>query len=397
LYYIRTRDIILPLHFYPKGGVVEKGVIDKNGIYWLDYRFNGRRLRKKIGPSKKLAETVMQKIRVQIAEGKYLDVKKEEKKISFNDFAQIYEDSYGKKKRSWNSTDKLYLVRLKAFFGSKNLDEITPLFVQKYRIARREQKTRRHTVASAAYINRELACLKCMFSRAVEWGHAKDNPVKKVKFEKENNSRVRFLEKDELKKLLDHCHPSLKAIVLVAVNTGMRKEEIRTLKWRDVDFKRGFVTLLKTKNGETRNVPLNQTTVEILMSIPKHARSPYIFCNSEGNLYNFRTSFMTALKNAEIKDFRFHDLRHTAASYLAMGGVDLNTIRDILGHKSLDMVLRYAHLSRSHQASAVGILDKEMDTFWTPRGKTHDVSKRAEAASSLTSESYENSGAVAKW
>jgi len=90
-------------------------------------------------------------------------------------------------------------------------------------------------------------------------------------------------------------------------------------------------------------------------------------------------------------------LRHTAASYLAMAGVDLNTIRDILGHKSLDMVLRYAHLSRSHQASAVGILDREMDTFWTPRGKTHAVSKRAEDASSLTLSSYEISGAVAKW
>ena len=376
---------------------MEKGVIDKNGIYWLDYRFDGRRMLKKIGSSKKLAETVMQKIRVQIAEGKYLDVKKEEKKINFNDFAQIYANTYGEKKRSWSSTDKLYLVRLKAFFGSKNLDEITPLFVQKYRIARREQKTRRHTIASAAYINRELACLKCMFSRAVEWGYAKENPVKKVKFEKENNSRVRFLEKDELKKLLDHCHPMLKAIVLVAVNTGMRKEEIRTLKWRDADFERGFVTLLKTKNGETRNVPLNKTAKEILMSIRKHARSPFIFCNSEGNLYNFRTSFMTALKNAEIKDFRFHDLRHTAASYLAMGGVDLNTIRDILGHKSLDMVLRYAHLSRSHQASAVGILDKEMDTFWTLGGKTGGVSKSIEVASSLKSSSYEISGAVAKW
>ena len=79
---------------------MEKGVIDKNGVYWLDYRFNGRRLRKRIGPSKKLAETVMQKIRVQIAEGKYLDVKKEEKKIKFNDFAQIYASTYGEKKRS---------------------------------------------------------------------------------------------------------------------------------------------------------------------------------------------------------------------------------------------------------------------------------------------------------
>lgn len=145
----------------------------------------------------------------------------------------------------------------------------------------------------------------------------------------------------------------------------MRGEEIRTLKWRDVDFQRGFATLYRTKNGEVRNVPLNQTARETIMAIPKHPGSPYIFCNSKGNLYNFRASFMKALEKANISNFKFHDLKHTAASYLAMACVDLNTIRDILGHKSLSMVLRYAHLSKSHQANAVSILDKQMDTFGT--------------------------------
>ena len=183
----------------------------------------------------------------------------------------------------------------------------------------------------------------------------------------------------------------------MAVNTGMRREEIRTLKWRDVDFQRGFVTLYRTKNGEIRNVPLNRTAKETIMAIPKHANSPFIFCNSDGNLYNFRASFMTAMKNAEIKDFRFHDLRHTAASYLAMAGIDLNTIRDILGHKSLGMVLRYAHLSMSHQMNAVSVLDRQMDTFWTKRAPDPRVEEKAEVASSLTAVSSDNFGAVAKW
>ena len=185
--------------------------------------------------------------------------------------------------------------------------------------------------------------------------------------EKENNSRLRFLEKEELKKLFDCCSDELKPIVLLAVNTGMRKAEIQYLKWRDVDFNRGFITLHTTKNGETRRVPLNNTAKEALVRVRKNPASPYIFCKSDGNPYNFRNSFENALERAQIKDFRFHDLRHTAASYLAMSGVDLRTIMEIMGHKSLDMVMRYAHLSPSHQSNAVSRLDVQMDTIWSPR------------------------------
>ena len=106
---------------------------------------------------------------------------------------------------------------------------------------------------------------------------------------------------------------------------------------------------------------------------------------------------MKALKNAGISNFKFHDLRHTAASYLAMSGVDLNTIREILGHKSLSMVLRYAHLSKSHQANAVSILDRQMVTLWSPKVMEPKSEKKTEVASSLTTTSSELHGAVAKW
>jgi len=98
-------------------------------------------------------------------------------------------------------------------------------------------------------------------------------------------------------------------------------------------------------------------------------QNSYIFCNKFGNLYNPRVPFKRALTKAKISDFKFHDLRHTAASYLAMSGIDLNTIRAILGHKSIRMVLRNAHLSDTHQANAVAVLDEKMDTIWSSRAK----------------------------
>ena len=252
------------------------GVFVKSGNFWIDYYANGCRQREKVGPSKTLAKQALKKRQVEVAEGKFLDVKKKEPKIRFKEFADLYAENYGKKKRSWGSTDKMYLKKLTAFFGEKYLHEINSFLVLQYQAARREQDTYRKTKPSVAYINRELACLKCMFSQAIEWGHSKENPVKKVKFDKEKNSRTRFLEKEELTALLDNCHPVLRAIVLVAVNTGMRREEIRTLKWRDVDIQRGFASLFVTKNEEVRNVPLNQTARETLMSIPKHPSSPYM-------------------------------------------------------------------------------------------------------------------------
>ena len=359
------------------------GVFIKRNCYWIDYYVNGRRRREKVGTSKTLAEKALMKRRVLVAEGRFLDVKSEQR-TRFKEFADIYVRDYAKSKRSFETTDVTYLKRFGLFFGDKHLHEITTQLVQRYQSIRRSQVNYKKKLPAPSYINRELACLKCMFNRAIDWGYAKENPVKKVKFAKENNERTRFLEKSELKTLLDCSDERLRPVILFAVNTGMRLGEIQGLKWGDVDFARGFITLRETKNGETRHVPMNCTVKDILLSFKTKTNDPesYIFCNKFGNLYNPRVPFKRALTKAKISNFRFHDLRHTAASYLAMAGIDLNTIRMILGHKSIRMVLRYAHLSDTHQAKAVAVLDEQMVTIRSPEQKNGKMLEIKESASS---------------
>ena len=141
-------------------------------------------------------------------------------------------------------------------------------------------------------------------------------------------------------------------------------EGIFRLKWQDVDFQRNIIYLHDTKNGEKRVVPMNETVKNALISVCKHPESVYIFCYPNGEpVRDVRFAWFEALKRLGITDFRFHDLRHTAASHMVMSGVDLNTVREILGHKSLSMTLRYAHLSQSHKQRAVEALAKHLDSF----------------------------------
>ncbi|MBU4303748.1 MAG: site-specific integrase [Candidatus Omnitrophica bacterium] len=157
------------------------------------------------------------------------------------------------------------------------------------------------------------------------------------------------------------------------------------LRWRDIDIKRGIIHLLDTKNGEKRDVPMNEITQKTIIGVLKHPDTQYIFCNNEGLPYgDIKKSWLTAVKKSNIIDFHFHDLRHTFASQLVMSGVDLNTVRELLGHKSLEMTLRYSHLSPDHKKHAVDILGKRMDTFWT-LGKVEKISQE-----STVSQVFEN-------
>lgn len=336
----------------------------KDGNWYIDYYANGRRKREKIGTSKVLAETVLRKRKVEIAEGKFLDVRKEQK-IKFEDFSEEYLNIYSKpNNRSWKDNDLPNIRRLKAFFSGRYLHEITPLLVEKFKIERSK-------AVSPATTNRSLTCLKSIFNKAIAWGRFNGvNPVKGVKFFPEDNQRTRYLEKEEVVKLLKHCKGHLKPIVIVALNTGMRKGEILNLKWHDIDFNRGIIYLLKTKNNEKREIPMNDAVKTALIKVRKYPESPYIFCDKNGEPFrDVRKSFFTVLKKTGIINFRFHDLRHTFASHLVMSGIDLNTVRELLGHKSLEMTLRYSHLSPNHKKRAVDILGRQMDTFWTPEPK----------------------------
>ncbi|MBU4311794.1 MAG: tyrosine-type recombinase/integrase [Candidatus Omnitrophica bacterium] len=329
-------------------------IIRKRGkSYFVDYRYHGRRYREIIGSNRKLAELVLKKRTVEIQEGKHLDVKPEAERIKFEVFADEFFRLHCEpnKKPSSIQSDKSIIKTLKSYFSGRYLYEIGSKLVEEYKLQRRKN-------VGPATTNREVAALKCIFGKAVEWGKVKDNPVRKVKLFKEPNARTRYLEKPEIRKLIDCCSPHLRPIVIVAVNTGMRKGEILKLKWNDIDFKMNLIYLIETKNNEVRKAPMNDTVRKTLMKIPKHPGSPYVFCNAKGRRFsNVRKSFDTALKKAEIKGCVFHSLRHSFGSHLVMLGIDLKTVQELLGHKSIAMTERYSHLSPSHKARAVEILD----------------------------------------
>lgn len=194
---------------------------------------------------------VLNKRKIEIAEGKFLDKKKDEK-LKFEIFAEEYLELHSKvNNKSWRKSDLLNIQVLNKTFTGKYLQEIIPYFVEKFKAERAKE-------VAPATVNRNLACLQSIFNKAIAWGKfSGENPVRKVKLFKENNQRLRFLEKEEMSKLLGNCNKTLRSIVILAINTGMRKGEIMGLKWRDIDFQRGIIYLYYTKNGEKREIPIN--------------------------------------------------------------------------------------------------------------------------------------------
>jgi integrase len=240
-------------------------------------------------------------------------------------------------------------------FGNLRLSEITSLAIERYKGQRKQDGV------SEVTINRELAFLKNLFMKAMEWGHAADNPVKPVKFYREDNGRVRVLTEEEEMQLLVCCPPQLRPLVVTALHTGFRASELLSLTWTDVDFRRQRVTVQAAyaKNGESRSVPMNAVVRTTLWTLQQQGSGgSRVFCTRQGTPYrSFHQTFITAVRKARLADVTFHDLRHTFASRLVMAGVDLATVKELLGHKHLAMTLRYTHLSSDHKQAAVQALE----------------------------------------
>ena len=208
-----------------------------------------------------------------------------------------------------------------------------------------------------------MACLKHFFHKAEEWGIIAENPARGSKIYKENNRRLRFLTIEECKSLLNSCPTStLNKIIELALNTGMRKGELLWLERDHVNLRQAYLEILNQKNGEYDTIPLNKRAVEILQSIPRRLDSKYFFPGKKPGkpFKDLKRQFDKAVKKANLEKVTFHTLRHTAASYLVMSGVDLATVKEILRHKSISMTLRYAHLSPKHKQSAVEALSKAL-------------------------------------
>jgi len=343
------------------------GVYKKGKNWYIDYYVKGRRKRRKIGPSKKLAQQVLEDVRLKIAKGEYLGVY-DEKKIPFEDFSQQYLafSKANKAMSTYQRRDKVSIAHLTSFFKGRYIFEITPRMIEKYKAARWEK-------VAPATVNRELACLKHMYTKALEWGYLKTNPAKGVKSLKEPPGRLRYLRPEEVKKLLDVCHGYLRSIVITALNTGMRKGEILALRWQDVDLENRKVTVRNAKNNEARVIPINQTLYQELSNLSGQSDGEYVFTNGDDRpIGDIKKGFSAALKRARISDFHFHDLRHTFGSHLVMQGIDLKTVQQLMGHRQIKTTMRYSHLSPEYVQEAIS----RLDGVWTLFGHQKKNKKR---------------------
>jgi integrase len=225
---------------------------------------------------------------------------------------------------------------------------------------------KRLTEVRPASVNRELASLKRTYNVAIADGLLETNPVRQVKLLQENNARVRYLTDVEEVRLRAEMRETHWVVVALALNTGLRRGELFALRWDDVDCATNVLTILRTKSGRTRHVPMNAAVRAILGALESRGRSPYVLPSANGarprDAHNFvGRVFAPALKGAGIEDFRWHDLRHTFASRLVMQGVDLRSVQEFLGHTDIKMILRYSHLSPAHLLAAVERLPSRTD------------------------------------
>jgi integrase len=340
-------------------------VFKKQGVYWIDYYVNGRRKRERIGPDKRLAETVLKKRKVELAEGKYLD-KRRIPRCTFQELASVYLEWAKANHRGYAST-RSRIPHLTDEFGVSQLSTITPLMVDRY-IARRA------AMRKPATVNREIQLLHHLFRKAQEWGKALGNPVTRQHLLRVNNRRLRYLSLVEMRRLLAQADEALRPLLITALHTGCRRGELFRLTWPDVELTRGVIRVVDTKNGERREIPMTETLRATLQHLPRRVDSAYVFPGQRGQrLVDIRHRFNRALQAADIEGVVFHDLRHTFASHLVMAGVDLLTVKEFLGHKDIKMTLRYAHLAPDYKRAAISRLDTYMDTST----KSADLDKAA--------------------
>jgi len=323
----------------------------RGNTYYIGYSLNGRWVRKAIGPSKKLAMLAEKKIRLDIAKGEYLGIV-ESKKLLFEELCEEYlQFSKANKTAQSHRRDQTSIKNLLATFKGKLMAKISARDVELY-------MTKRRDTVTPATVNRELTCIKHMFNKAVQWLYLKSNSLVTVRQYKEPPGRVRYLVEKEISRLLQHCADHIKPIVIMALNTGMRKGEILSLKWADIDMQNRTIALRKTKNNELRILPVNDALYKTLRSMGQQLGNQYVFSDNTGNSYrDIKKGFSAALRRAGIQDFRFHDLRHTFASRLVMAGVDIRTVQELLGHKDIKMTMRYSHLSDQNLRKAVDKLE----------------------------------------
>ncbi len=378
-------------------------VFKRGKDHWIDFNdARGVRHRRKIGRSKRVAQEVLDGLLGNVARRQHLGII-EESAISFADFSDIWwerikQSLKPRTQERWLGIKDKHLKP--AFTGA--LRAVNQTDAERYiarrlkpRVCSRCEGKQVHSGniacpkcggsgefagATASTINREVTVLKHIIRRAVSWEFLSRNPfldsqggtVEGMKPLREPSGRVRFLTLDEIECLLTVCEsvPYLKSFAVVAMNTGMRRNEILSLTRKSIDWQNRIATLSETKNGETGHVPLNEPAYQALKSLPPRIDSDRLF---PFNPNQVSVSFKRAVRRAKIEDFRLHDLRHTFASYQTMAGTQGRGVQALLRHKDGRMTARYSHLSDAYLRTAVNNValgsDREKPAAPTPQAR----------------------------
>lgn len=333
--------------------IKDRGLYQRNGKWGIRYSFQGREVREIIGPSKTTARAVLAKRKAQIAEGRFFPDRERRRKTTLA--AWIERHLAGTKDTHKDHRHrKIYADWWSDRLGARAIDSILPSDVER---AIAEVRASR----SPATANRYLAFLKRVFTQAQDDGLVDRNPVRPVKLTREPAGRTRWLTDEEEEALAGQRGKTISwedfDVIRLAINTGLRQGELWRLCWEHVVPGGDAIVVPETKNGCSRYVPLNEAA-KAALSVLHGIRVPGETRVVRGDPTATAKRFQRACEAAGLGHVRWHDLRHTFASRLVMRGVPLHTVRELLGHKTIAMTMRYAHLAQGHLSEAVRVLDE---------------------------------------
>lgn len=331
------------------------GAFKRGKYWWIDYTYAGRRIRESTrSTNKKRALDLLAKRHAAVLENRF-DLNETKRPVVFAEYAHEYLETYSKpnKRPQTFRRDQILIKHLKAFFGKHRLNDIRPMLIEQYKRKRLEKGR------APATVNREVACMKNIYNVAMRNKVVTANPVKGVGMLREDNEVTRVLPRDEEEQLLASAAPHVRDMIICALDSGMRLGEILGLQWKDLDLAKGIIVVEKSKTGKKREIPISIRLRSVLVHLREIESDGTVFRWRNGKaLTDIKNGYKAALRRAGLveKRYRFHDLRHTFATRLAEAGVDLFTIKELLGHSTIVTTQRYAHPGRNAKREAIARL-----------------------------------------
>lgn len=342
-----------------------RGIFEKepgSGIWWIRYAdASGKIRREKVG-NKGAALMLYRKRKTEVLQGKKLPEQFRAKAVTFDELADDAIEWAKAHKTTWED-DEIRLKPLREVFGGRAAESITPQEIERWfataGVSRNKGKNRLGKRWKPATFNRYKALLSMVYRQGIKNRRVTVNPAREIERRRENNQRDRFLlsaEEAALRRVLSERCPERISELDIALHTGMRRREQYECEWKWVDLERRVLTVPRSKNGEKRHVYLNDAAVaafRILWRFSEGKGKVFAHLYQSNTTVGARAWFEQALREATITAFRWHDLRHTFASRLVMAGVSIHTVQQLMGHKTIQVTLRYAHLAPAHQLEAV--------------------------------------------